>query len=296
MQNIIECNNLTHYYGERKVFENFSFSIPKGKIIGLLGKNGVGKSTTINILMGYIQPTSGECLVYGENSYELSAKTKAKIGLLHEGHIQYDFMSIAELEEFYSEFFKDTWKKELYYKLVDKLKVPYSQIIKNLSCGQRSQVVLGLIFAQDAELLILDDYSMGLDVGYRTLFLEYLKEYVVKYNKTVLITSHIMQDLEEIVDDIIILDKEQEILHTSLKKFTKNFKKYTIYNLNKEIDNKDHTVVNYEDFDDFTNIFSFKNKEEVCKYLQDKKFEYKNIEEVPMNFEKAFMGYTGKYE
>ena len=296
MQNIIECNNLTHYYGERKVFENFSFSIPKGKIIGLLGKNGVGKSTTINILMGYIQPTNGECLVYGENSYELSAKTKAKIGLLHEGHIQYDFMSIAELEEFYSEFFKDTWKKELYYKLVDKLKVPYSQTIKNLSCGQRSQVVLGLIFAQDAELLILDDYSMGLDVGYRTLFLEYLKEYVVKYNKTVLITSHIMQDLEEIVDDIIILDKEQEILHTSLKKFTKNFKKYTIYNLNKAINNKDHTVVNYEDFDDFTNIFSFKNKEEVCKYLQDKKFEYKNIEEVPMNFEKAFMGYTGKYE
>ena len=231
MEKIIECKNLCHYYGNKKVFENFSFSIPKGKIVGLLGKNGVGKSTTINILMGYIQPSAGECLIYNEKSFDLSAETKAKIGLLHEGHIQYDFMSIKELEEFYSAFFPKTWKKELYYKLVDKLKVPYSQTINNLSCGQRSQIVLGLIFAQDAELLILDDYSMGLDVGYRTLFLEYLKEYVIKYNKTVLMTSHIMQDLEEIVDDIIILDKEQDILQMPLKEFMQDFNKYTIYSV-----------------------------------------------------------------
>jgi len=296
MENIIECKNLTHYYGERKVFENFSFSIPKGKIIGLLGKNGVGKSTTINILMGYIQPTSGECLVYGEKSYELTPKTKAKIGLLHEGHIQYDFMSIEELEEFHSAFFPKTWKKELYYNLVDKLKVPYSQTIKNLSCGQRSQVVLGLIFAQDAELLILDDYSMGLDVGYRTLFIEYLKEYVVKYKKTVLITSHIMQDLEEIVDDVIILDKEQEILHSNLKEFMNTFKKFTIYQPSKKINEKDEVITNYEEFSKYTNIFSFKDENTLINYLDKKEISYEKIESLPMDFEKAFMGYTGRYE
>lgn len=296
MQNIIECKNLTHYYGERKVFENFSFSIPKGKIIGLLGKNGVGKSTTINILMGYIQPTSGECLVYKEKSHELSPSTKAKIGLLHEGHVQYDFMSIEELEKFHSKFFPKTWKKELYYNLVDKLKVPYSQTIKNLSCGQRSQVVLGLIFAQDPELLILDDYSMGLDVGYRTLFLEYLKEYVVNYNKTVLITSHIMQDLEEIVDDIIILDKEQEILHTNLKEFMKTFKKFTLKNPSSKLKEKNQIITNYEEFDKHTNIFTFKEKNDLLLYLEQNKISYESIETIKMDFEKAFMGYTGRYE
>ena len=296
MENIIECKNLTHYYGEKKVFENFSFSIPKGKIIGLLGKNGVGKSTTINILMGYIQPTNGTCLVYGEKSHKLSAKTKAKIGLLHEGHIQYDFMSIEELEDFYSAFFKNTWKKELYYKLVDKLNVPYSQTIKNLSCGQRSQVVLGLIFAQDPELLILDDYSLGLDVGYRTLFLEYLKEYVIKYKKTVLVTSHIMQDLEEIVDEIIILDKEQDILHTNLKDFTQNFTKYTIYDTNKKLNLKNEIITNYEEFENHINIYSFKQEDEIKKYLKENSIEYKIFEKTKMNFEKAFMGYTGRYE
>ena len=296
MENIIECKNLTHYYGEKKVFENFSFSIPKGKIIGLLGKNGVGKSTTINILMGYIQPTSGTCLVYKEKSHKLSAKTKAKIGLLHEGHIQYDFMSIEELENFYSAFFKDTWKKELYYKLVDKLNVPYSQTIKNLSCGQRSQVVLGLIFAQDPELLILDDYSLGLDVGYRTLFLEYLKEYVIKYKKTVLVTSHIMQDLEEIVDEIIILDKEQDILHTNLKDFTQNFTKYTIYDTTKKLNLKNEIITNYEEFENHINIYSFKQEDEIKNYLKENSIEYKIFEKTKMNFEKAFMGYTGRYE
>ena len=296
MQNIIECKNLTHYYGERKIFENFSFSIPKGKIIGLLGKNGVGKSTTINILMGYIKPTSGECLVYKEKSHELSPDTKSKIGLLHEGHIQYDFMSIEEIERFHSKFFPKTWKKELYYNLVDKLKVPYSQTIKNLSCGQRSQVVLGLIFAQDPELLILDDYSMGLDVGYRTLFLEYLKEYVVNYNKTVLMTSHIMQDLEEIVDDIIILDKEQEILHTNLKEFMKTFKKFTLKNPSSKLKEKNQIITNYEEFANHTNIFTFKEKSELISYLQDNKISYESMENIKMDFEKAFMGYTGRYE
>ena len=296
MEKIIECKNLCHYYGDKKVFENFSFSIPKGKIVGLLGKNGVGKSTTINILMGYIQPSSGECLIYNEKSFDLSAETKAKIGLLHEGHIQYDFMSIKELEEFYSAFFPKTWKKELYYKLVDKLKVPYSQTINNLSCGQRSQVVLGLIFAQDAELLILDDYSMGLDVGYRTLFLEYLKEYVIKYNKTVLMTSHIMQDLEEIVDDIIILDKEQDILQMPLKEFMQDFNKYTIYSPSKKIQKENKIITNYEEYENYTHIFSFNDEKTIISFLEKSEVYYEKIEKVSMDFEKAFMGYTGRYE
>ena len=175
MENIIECKKLTHHYGKREIFKDLSFCVPKGKIVGLLGKNGVGKSTTINILMGFLEATSGECLVYGEQSHKLTPETKAKIGLLHEGHVQYDFMTIEQVEKYYSKFYPN-WKKELYYALVSKLNVPKNQVIKKLSCGQRSQVVLGLIFAQDADLLILDDYSLGLDVGYRSLFLEYLKE------------------------------------------------------------------------------------------------------------------------
>ena len=256
MENIIECKNLCHYYGNRKIFEDFSFQIQKGKIVGLLGKNGVGKSTTINILMGFLEPTKGECLVYGENSHALTPEIKSRIALLHEGHIQYDFMTIEQIEKFYSKFFPFKWKREFYYELVDKLNVPYSQVIRKLSCGQRSQVVLGLIFAQNAELLILDDYSMGLDVGYRSLFLEYLKQYVIKYNKTVLMTTHIMQDLEDIIDDIIILDKTQPILQKTLGDFLDGFKKYKITGLN-IIVKKDNVVVSFENFEDYYEYIQF---------------------------------------
>lgn len=295
MENIIECKKLTHHYGERKIFENFSFSIPKGKIIGLLGKNGVGKSTTINILMGFLEPSSGECLVYGEKSHELSEETKSKIALLHENHVQYDFMTIEELEKYYSQFFPKTWKKELYYKLVSKLNVPNTQIVRKLSCGQRSQVVLGLIFAQDAELLILDDYSLGLDVGYRSLFLEYLKEYVIKYNKTVLMTTHIMQNLENILDDIIILDRVQPILQSSVEEFSSSFFKYKLENVKESLLSKDEIITNYEEFESYSYIYSFKNLDEIKKYLENKDISYKKIYELKMSLEEAFMGYTGRY-
>ncbi len=295
MENIIECKNLTYYYGKRKIFEDFSFSISKGKIVGLLGKNGVGKSTTINILMGCLEPTNGECLIYGESSHNLSSKTKEKIGLLHEGHIQYDFMTIEQIERYYSMFFKDRWKKELYYELVDKLNVPYSQVIRKLSCGQRSQVVLGLIFAQDAELLILDDYSLGLDVGYRSLFLEYLKRYVMKYNKTVLMTTHVMQNLENILDDIIILDKKQDILQSSLDQFLNNFSQYKIEGIDHLYLNTNDTIINIEDFGNYAYVYSFKNLDEIQKELETTNTKFEKITKCSISFEDAFMGYTGRY-
>src|SRR5699024_8967053 len=146
MENIVECRNLTHYYGEKLVYENLNFNIKQGSILGLLGKNGVGKTTTINILNGILTPQSGECIILGENSRDLSPQVKAKIGFLIEGHIQYAFMNIHQIEKFYSGFFPN-WKREAYFELMGKLKITDDQKISDMSCGQRSQVALGLILA-----------------------------------------------------------------------------------------------------------------------------------------------------
>lgn len=295
MQNPIEVKNLCHSYGKHVVYENLSFTVKRGRIFGLLGKNGVGKTTLINILMGFLRPTSGSCLVLGEDSHNLSPETRRKIGLLHEGHLAYEFMTIAQAERFYSGYYPD-WDRKWYYELIDMMGVPYDQKISKLSCGQRSQVVLGLILAQNPELLILDDYSMGLDAGYRRLFLDYLTEYVANGTKTVFVTSHIVQDMEKLVDEILFIRKDGYLLQTSLKEFMESFKQYRFKNKKgMKLPEKDDVIKNVEIIRDNVSIYTFESKESIKKYLMKKGVGVENLEEVSMTLEDAFIGLMGKY-
>jgi ABC-2 type transport system ATP-binding protein len=209
---VIECENITHYYGNRLIYKNLNFSVEKGKILGLLGKNGTGKTTIINILNGYLKPREGNCRLLGEETNRLSPDTKARIGLLLEGHIQHSYFNVRQIEQYYSRFFP-RWQSNEYWRLLEKLQVTKTQKINSMSCGQRSQVALGLLFAQNPDLLILDDFSMGLDPGYRRLFVESLKEFTASGEKTVFLTSHIIQDMEMLIDDCIILDYGKILLH-----------------------------------------------------------------------------------
>lgn len=202
---VISCEHLTHYFGKRKIYEDLNFEVAPGRIVGLLGKNGTGKTTTINILMGYLKPQSGRCTLFGEEVQHVRPQTRRRIALLLEGHVQYAYMNIEQIERFYSAFYP-RWNRDAYYGLMEKLKVAPGQKIARMSNGQRSQVALGLILAQNADLLVLDDFSLGLDPGYRRLFCEYLRDYAKTEGKTVFLTSHIIQDLEKLVDEVIIMD------------------------------------------------------------------------------------------
>ncbi|MFO7840920.1 MAG: ABC transporter ATP-binding protein [Fidelibacterota bacterium] len=296
MEHVIECKNLTHYYGNNLVLNNLNLQVERGRIFGILGKNGTGKTTTINILMGFLRPTSGNCLVFGEESHNLSPKTRQKIGLLHEGHLAYDFMTIKQVEHFYSRFFPN-WKADYYWDLIGKLGLSDNHKIRNMSCGQRSQVVLGLIFAQDPELLILDDYSMGLDPGYRALFIDYLQEYVHEKNKTVFLTSHIIQDVEKVVDDTIIMGYQKLLLKMPLETLKENFHRFEFRDPRAigVVKSDDDHISNVEYVNDKITIYSFKPLKEVVAYLKKQGVSAENITEIPMTLEEAFIGLTGKY-
>ena len=296
MEHVIECQNLTHYYGDKLVLNNLDLKVERGRIFGILGKNGMGKTTTINILMGFLRPTSGKCLVLGEESHKLSPETRQKIGLLHEGHLAYDFMTIRQVEKFYSAFLPN-WKPDYYWDLIGKLGLSDNHKIKNMSCGQRSQVVLGLIFAQDPELLILDDYSMGLDPGYRALFIDYLQEYVREKNKTVFLTSHIIQDVEKVVDDTIIMGHQKLLLNMPLATLKKNFHRYEFRNAEavRYLKIDDDFITNLEFVSNKVTIYSFKSLREISAFLDALKLTHDDIREIPMSLEEAFIGLTGKY-
>lgn len=292
--NIIECKNLTHYYGEKKVYENLNFTVEKGKIVGLLGKNGTGKTTTINILNGFLTPKEGECLLFGERSDKLSPETKAKVGLLLESYVTHSYMNIVQIEKFYSQFYPN-WNRDVYFDLMKKIKITEKQKIAKMSCGQRSQVVLGLLLAQNPELLILDDFSMGLDPGYRRAFIEFLNDYVRAEEKTVFVTSHIIQDMEKLIDRCMIMGYG-EILHESdTQKFLSNFKKFRLESCNsiKAFDSKGFYEV--EQRQDAIEFYSFKNQEEITNYLTSNNIEHSSLKIENLGLEDAFIGLTGKY-
>ena len=295
MSNVIECNNLTHYYGKKMVYENLNFQVRKGSILGLLGKNGSGKTTTINILNGFLQPRSGECLIYNENTQHLTPSTKARIGFLMEGHVQYTFMNIHQIEKFYSGFYPN-WKRDPYWELMKKLKVLPNQKISSMSCGQRSQVALGLILAQDPDLLILDDFSMGLDPGYRRLFIDYLREYAKAENKTIFTTSHIIQDMERLIDDVLIMDYNRVLAQKPVNEFMETFKQFSfdLQNPGLEI-KKEPFIVNVEKVKNRIELYTYESEKVVQAYLADNGIAHGNFKKVEMTLEDAFIGLTGKY-
>ncbi len=292
---VIQCINLTHYYGKKLVYENLNINVAEGRILGLLGKNGAGKSTTINILNGFLEPRSGQCLIYGEDTQNLSPATKRRIGYLIEGHVQYSFMNVHQIEKFYSGFYTN-WKRDAYFNLINKLKITPHQKISTMSCGQRAQVALGLILAQDPDLLILDDFSLGLDPGYRRLFIDYMREYAKAEGKTVFLTSHIIQDMERLIDDILIMDYNRVLVQSPVKDFTTRFKEFTFELDREDVELKDHPLaVNVEHLRNHYEFYTYGNETEVKQLLENRGISYRNFKEEPMTLEDAFIGLTGKY-
>lgn len=293
---VIRCHDLTHYYGKRLIYEGLTFEVPKGRILGLLGKNGTGKTTTINILNGYLKPRGGTCQMLGYDIRQMPPEAKARIALLIEGHVQYSFMNVRQIEQFYSRFYPK-WRADIYYELVSLLQITPHQKISQMSCGQRSQVALGLILAQDAELLILDDFSLGLDPGYRRLFIDYLRAYTKGQEKTIFLTSHIIQDMERLIDDCIILDYGKILLQMPVKELMGSFRQFTFTLQTSSLSTlpQDPHLYHPSLIGKQAEVHTFRDRDYVAQYLQRHQIPYDTLSEVKLTLEDVFIGLTGKY-
>ena len=178
---------------------------------------------------------------------------------------------------------------------MNKLKVAPGQRISRMSCGQRSQVALGLILAQNPELLVLDDFSLGLDPGYRRLFVDYLRDYARSEGKTVFLTSHIIQDMERLIDDCIMMDYGKILIQKPIAELLEKGRCYTC------------TVPEGYEFpasDDFYHPSIMRNQLETFSFLSPEEAEtklklmavpYTDLHSKHVNLEDAFIGLTGKY-
>lgn len=206
MADAIVTQRLTKYYGRRRVVNDLNLRIPAGTVYGLLGRNGSGKTTTIKMLLGLVQPDFGHAELLGEPAHALSNSNRQRIAYLAEGHPLYPWMTVRETVRFTSRFYK-AWNQSVVEQILEHFELPMNAKVRQLSNGQRAQVSLAVAVATEPELLILDDPTLGLDTVVRRDFLESLIQLIQQHGRTILFSSHILGDVERVADRIGILDE-----------------------------------------------------------------------------------------
>jgi len=204
MSDAIVTHRLTKHYNGRRVVDSLSLRVPAGCVYGLLGRNGAGKSTAIKMLLGMVRPDSGGAEMLGENIDQLSTTTRARIAYLAEGHPLYGWMTIEDAVRFARPFYP-RWNDTLVDQILDHFELSRQQKFRRLSRGQQAQVSLALAVAPDPELLVLDDPMLGLDTVVRRDFLESMIQIIQRQGRTILLSSHILGDVERVADRIGIL-------------------------------------------------------------------------------------------
>lgn len=206
--NILECKNLTKSYKRGvNVLENFNLEIPEGKIVGLLGPNGCGKSTLIKLIAGLLQANGGTILVGGE---EIGDKTRAMVSYLPERTYFNSWMKVDDIISYFEEFYAD-FDKARAYSLLEKLGIDKTAKLRTLSKGTKEKVQLILVMSRRARLYLLDEPIAGVDPAAR----EYILSTIVSnYDPiaTIIITTHLISDVEQVLDDYVFLSQNGRVL------------------------------------------------------------------------------------
>ncbi len=205
---VIQANGLTRYFGQKCAVDQVSFRIPRGCIAALLGRNGSGKTTLMRMLLGMLEPTRGSSTILGHQSLAIPPEARGRIGYVAEGHPLYPWMTVGQLAAHQSRFYP-TWNNTVYRSIVDHFQLNDSTRAGSLSRGQRAGVALALALAPEPELLVLDDPSLGLDPVARRAILEVIINVCGGGDRTILLSTHEMQDVERIADRVLILDQSQ---------------------------------------------------------------------------------------
>jgi ABC-2 type transport system ATP-binding protein len=205
-QPVIQTRDLTRYFGSKPAVEGLNLTVPRGSVFAFLGRNGSGKTTTIRMLLGLMQPTRGEGTILGHDIRALPTDARARIGYLTEEHQLYGWMTVKECGDFQSRFYP-RWNEKVFRGVVGHFNLGMTTLIKDLSRGERAGVCLGLTLAPEPELLILDDPTLGLDpVACRSL-VESMIYLTRRSDRTIFFSSHQLADVERVADYIAVLDR-----------------------------------------------------------------------------------------
>lgn len=202
-RNVLAVNNLTKKYQDF-VLDKISFSVPCGTIVGLIGENGAGKSTTINAILGLINYDSGNIELLGKRDTELDDSVRNQIGVVFDGSNYPDVLSAQKLNRVFKQIYS-TWDESKFFALLKKMSLPMDKKIKEFSKGMKMKLSIATALSHNSKLLVLDEATSGLDPVVRDDILDMFLEFVQDENNSILVSSHITSDLEKVADYIVFI-------------------------------------------------------------------------------------------
>lgn len=211
MSTLLECRELTKKYGHKTALNHLNLTLESGKIIGLLGPNGSGKTTLIKLINGLLTPTEGAVTI---NGIKPGSETKKTIAYLPDRSYLNDWMTVKELVEFFADFYED-FRSARAYDMLETLHIDPKDRLKTLSKGTKEKIQLILVMCRNASLYILDEPIAGVDPAARDFIIHTI---INNYNpaSSVLISTHLIADIESILDDVIFIKDGLVTLHKSV--------------------------------------------------------------------------------
>ena len=242
MSYAVEARDLVYRASKHFMLRNLSLKVPTGSIYGFLGPNGAGKTTTIRLILGLLRPHGGLVHVLGGSMPDDAPRLLARVGYVPEQpHIDPTF-TIGEMLRFQAAFYK-TWEHARAAELLVQFRLDESHVIGRLSKGQKAKLLILLALAQRGELLVLDEPTDGLDPVVRRDILAALVEYVSQHQATILISSHLVHELERICDWVAIVDDGRLIAEMPMAKLKDGTKRLRVTGVPAKVHHTPFTIL-----------------------------------------------------
>ncbi|AQU74903.1 ABC transporter ATP-binding protein [Priestia megaterium] len=230
MTNLLEVRNIAKSFGQNEVLKDVSFHVPPGSIVGFIGDNGAGKSTTFKAVLGLISRDSGTVEIFGEDNLNKNATIKEDIGVVFDAINLPVSLTIKQLNKVFKSLF-NSWDEADFYRLIRSFSLPEDKKIHTFSRGMSMKLSLAVALSHRAKLLLLGEATGGLDPSSREQILDELKAFVSNGNSGILLSSHIISDVEKIASHLVVIKNGEVLLNEEKEKV---FREYAIAVMNEE--------------------------------------------------------------
>lgn len=285
MAEILDVKDLSKRYdGNGFALQHVSFSIPAGSIVGFIGENGAGKSTTMGSIIGTLQKDDGDIHIFGDPMDAKDSAIKEDIGVVFDDmNLPYD-LTINQLGKVFKKLYT-RWETDTFAYYIDLFSLPRDKKVGTFSRGMSMKISVAIALSHQARLLILDEATAGLDPSGREELLEVLQEFVKDGQRGILLSSHITSDIEKIADSLMFIKNGQIILKVEKEDLLKN---YAIFHCTEEecAQIEDDMLITYRRQNEGMEVL-VSNKEKVPNHVEEQRFTIDDIALLLMRGEKG---------